>query len=1185
MYLKSIEINGFKSFANKIRLEFPHGITGIVGPNGSGKSNIGDAVRWVLGEQSAKQLRGSRMEDVIFSGTQNRKPLGYAYVAIVFDNADRKIGLDYDEVRVARRVYRSGESEYMLNGSVCRRRDIVELFYDTGIGKEGYSIIGQGQVEKILSGKIEDSRELFDEAAGIAKYKKNRSAAEKSLEQERQNLERVTDILNELEKQVGPLEKQSEKAKEYLKLRDRLKELDIHLFLYDHHSDQLELDNLKKSHQITLNDLAETRQRSETISLENDALREKMNRSGQKIRELEEQQREGTEIRDRMDRAVLELKHNMDSNRALLAHYAQTEQKTQKEQKEKEQQLQEQKKNVQIRTEALEEQRDILTSLEADHEAASRKIDRLQERIHTEQDSLYESMHTEADTKEKLSRFEAMEEQLKIRNAEYNSRLLALRTARKEQESGKERLVEEIRQTRELCQSAEEDYNHQKDLEMKLKTQVHELNDAARRYNQDYLKNRSRYETLAGVVERYDGYNPAIRRIMEQKQKQPGIIGVVADILKMDQRYETAIEIALGGALQNIVTENEQTAKNMVRFLKENRYGRATFLPLSNIRRRNSGLNPALLEEDGVVGVASSLVSVDARFRDLTDSLLGRTLVVEHVDDGLALNRKNHFSLRIVTLDGELLNPGGSITGGAYRHKGNFLGRRRELDDCRGSLEEAQILEQKALKERKAVEEKREICQQTLTETEKAFRTVSLKLHDLEKLLPEQEKKSREADQETVRLKADFADLKEQIEEIRTQKEEILAEQKDSDHTLHNQTIEHLQKQLADLQKELGLRETKKNEQSLTVAKMEQQALFDASTIDRLQSEITSCKNQMAEYRKRQKDLSDSNENLKRESDRREQELLEIRHALQKTESLLEELRQENQTYQKEQNDIFSRQKECNDRIVLLEKEESRVSGRMEKLVSSLESGAAYMWENYELTYKTAQQLSTFDMKMMNIRAMREEKKENTRSIRALGSVNINAIEEFKEVGERYQFLSGQYRDIKESEEKLLRLIEELNRAMQEQFTENFQKIRESFTHVFTDLFEGGTADLALMDESNILETGIRIIAQPPGKKLQSILLLSGGERALTAIALLFAIQNLKPSPFCLLDEIEAALDDANIVRFSKYLKKLSADTQFIVITHRRGTMLAADSLYGITMQERGISTLISVDLIDDQLK
>ena len=1186
MYLKSIEINGFKSFANKIVFEFPQGITGIVGPNGSGKSNIGDAVRWVLGEQSARQLRGSKMEDVIFSGTQSRRPMGFAYVAITFENANRIIPLDYEEVTVARRVYRSGESEYLINGSSCRRRDIVELFYDTGIGKEGYSIIGQGQVEKILSGKIEDSRELFDEAAGIAKYKKNRTVTEKSLEQERQNLERVTDILAELEKQVGPLEEQSAKAKEYLKIRDEEKDIDIHLFLYDYDRLKKEQEESERQYHIVSGDLNETRKTYDKIKDKNGKLQEQTQSVTESLEAKESEREELRRKKESKDNEIMILSHKSESNSLLITHYEELEKQSLEEKHAKTEEVEQLKKAIEQKEQSVKEGQETLKVLEESIVAKRKEQQTCEEKISGENDRLFSIMNSSSDTKEKLSRYKTMEEQLEIRNAEYNSRYISFNSELKEYNEAAEDLLKQQTEAGDTFEEEEKLYQKLKEEEQHLQEKEQKYQDEMGSLNQEYLRTKSRYETLINITERYDGYNQSIRRIMEQKSVNPGIIGVVADILTLPAKYETAIEIALGGALQNIVTEDNETAKKMINFLKKNRFGRATFLPLTNIRRRNSTISPAVLQDEGVIGIASTLVQVEERFQALVESLLGRTVVVDTVDHALALSRKNNFSLRLVTLDGELLNPGGAITGGAFRHSGNLLGRKREIEECKDTLRKAKATWEERKQALADLKGRQQELDQQKREQKAKLDAASLKLHDLNNQIPDMDRKKEELRERIASLKDEHQILKEQIDEIRSQKETLLKQQEDNEqiHEQNHTVLDSLKETLSVIKKEVSDLESEKNERRLSLSKMHQELEYLWNNRERIEKETENLENSLQENKKEMQRLMQENVSHEREQRTLKIALQEITIQMDEISGKLEELKQQRSTAMKKQNQIFQELESENEKLVILEKEASRLSSRQDRMKEELEGKIDYMWESYELTYNQALTLKHYDLKNEEAAEKRRQKKELQKQIKGLGNINVNAIEEYKEVGERYEFLKGQYDDIKEAEAKLLTMIEELNTAMKEQFTKEFGNIQRMFTSVFQDLFEGGTASLELMDTENILECGIRIIAQPPGKKLQNIMLLSGGERALTAIALLFAIQNLKPSPFCLLDEIEAALDDANIVRFSKYLKKLSKDTQFIVITHRRGTMNAADALYGITMQEKGISTLISVDLIDKDL-
>ena len=1195
MYLKSIEINGFKSFANKIVFEFPHGITGIVGPNGSGKSNIGDAVRWVLGEQSAKQLRGARMEDVIFSGTQSRRPMGYAYVAITFDNEGKTIPLDYEEVTVARRVYRSGESEYLLNGSVCRRRDIVELFYDTGIGKEGYSIIGQGQVEKILSGKIEDSRELFDEAAGIAKYKKNRAVTRRSLEKERQNLERVTDVLAELERRAGPLEKQSEKAREYLKLKAREKELDLALFLYDYDHLKAEARDLGERHDIVRGDLEETRDSYEKIKKENASYQEQGDRISASLEEKEASREASRSEKEEEDQQLVLLEQKRETNLRLITHYEELYEQSKEETAQKEEQIRTRDQEILEGQATLTEKEQQLSEKEEQLEDCRDRLSSCEARIDLRNKEIFSIMSSHTDMKEKLSRYETMEEQLTLREAEFQSRNLRIRSDLKESRRQEQENEGLLAAAQGRLSERKRAYEELRDRESAMKAEEEEIRSRIAQANQDYLRARSRYETLYNISERYEGYNRAIQKVMEQKSRNPGIIGVVADIIKVEKRYETAIEIALGGALQNIVTEDNQVAQKMIQYLKRDRLGRATFLPLTNVRRRNIAFSPAILEDEGVIGVASSLVTVDDRFGSLIQSLLGRTIVVDTMDHALLLSRKNNFSLRIVTVDGELLNPGGSITGGAYRHSGNLLGRRREIEEYKTAMESHKETRKQAEETLAAREEEREAFHGQVKEKREELEKIELQIHDLSRQQPLLKEKTEELIRQEKGLDKEYRILRDQLTEIRTQKEELARQEEDTEeiHRQNSSSLDDLQEELQTISSRLAELDQEKNDLTLQVSRLRQQLGFAGQDKERLAEEVRTLQENQESSLQEKARLEKENEEALKERDQHKKKSEEIGQALKEADQILSRLREERSQLQKKQNQIFHQLEDENERLLNLEKENTRLTAREEKISEDLDGKIAYMWDTYEVTYNQAlrmwraaqdeeDQPGSPLMTTAQAGRFRKEKRDVGKQIRDLGNVNVNAIEEYKEVGERYRFMKGQYEDIQEAERKLESMIEDLNKAMRDQFSRQFALIRETFTTVFADLFEGGTASLELMDEEDILECGIRIIAQPPGKKLQNILLLSGGERALTAIALLFAIQKLKPSPFCLLDEIEAALDDANINRFSRYLKRLAKDTQFIVITHRRGTMIAAEALYGITMQEKGVSTLISVDLIDD---
>ena len=1184
MYLKNIEVYGFKSFAQKINFEFHNGITGIVGPNGSGKSNVGDAVRWVLGEQSAKQLRGGNMQDVIFSGTENRKPLSFASVSITLDNSDHKLPVDYNEVTVTRRLYRSGESEYLINGSGCRLKDIQEMFYDTGIGKEGYSIIGQGQIDKILSGKPEERRELFDEAAGIVKFKRRKATTLKKLDEERQNLVRVTDILSELTKQLGPLEKQSETARIYLAKREELKELDVNLFLLDHQRTGELLKELEEKLEQAQRELNEAQAAYDQTKIEYDRLEQELEDLNHRLDTLKEEQQQNALLKQQYEGQVQVLEEQISSGKQNSEHYQNRltalgedlDRRTQEKEK-----LAEDKLELQSRL------KEIRASLSKETEALENIVSNVEECTQAVEDGkneIIEILNSRATTKGKVQRFDAMLEQLNIRKAEISQRILRLKS--EEEVLEKERLNAQkqydavtavIHSTNEECVRLDGEVQKLQD-ELKKQNSQMEIGQTA------YHREASRLESLKNITERYDGYGNSIRRVMEQKNREPGIKGVVADIIHVQKDYEVAIETALGGSIQNIVTDNEQTAKRMIGFLKKNRFGRATFLPLSNISGRG-GLNQRdVLSEPGVVGTANTLVNADKEYSELVMYLLGRVLVVDNIDHAIAIGKKYRHSLRMVTIEGESLSPGGSMTGGAFKNNSNLLGRRREIEELERSVG---ILRKELEETQKSIGEnrsRRNVLRDTIADFQQKLRQQYVEQNTSKMNLEQLKEKEGEIQNSYRQIDREQEELRHQAGEIRQDHSSIARELEDSqkDEKELETFIETKQKELEEWKAE----ETEKTHElekiRLEESSLEQQNQFLQENLSRLNYEI-------AAFQKESQEITENLVQSREEIHKKEEGIQELKNAAQ--ECLLKEEQYGSQRAQwqeeKEKRSashktFFEKRDHLSEKTSLLDKECFRLRSQTEKIEEQREGQISYMWEEYEITPNNALQYRKEEL--TDRQAIKADVTRIKDEIRKLGSVNVNAIEDYKELLERHTFLSGQYDDIVKAEETLEGIILELDEGMRKQFTEKFRDIQREFDKAFKELFGGGKGTLELAEDEDILEAGIRIISQPPGKKLQNMMQLSGGEKALTAIALLFAIQNLKPSPFCLLDEIEAALDDSNVGRFASYLQKLTKNTQFIIITHRRGTMNAADRLYGITMQEKGVSTLVSVDLVENQL-
>lgn len=1184
MYLKSIEVQGFKSFANKIVFDFHNGITGIVGPNGSGKSNVADAVRWVLGEQSAKQLRGASMQDVIFAGTENRKPLSYAYVAITMDNSDHQLAIDFEEVTVARRVYRSGESEYLINGNPCRLKDVTELFYDTGIGKEGYSIIGQGQIERILSGKPEERRELFDEAAGIVKYKKRKATAQKKLENERENLVRVNDILAELERQVGPLERQAEKARIYLKKKEELKTYDVNMFLLEVERIEEQLKDVQGKFSIADRELKDANEAYESAKSEYEKMEQDMADMDEKITGIRENISNSTVMKGRLEGQINVLNEQIHTAEMTDEHL---QSRLDSIDREKEERVQS-KASYDKEKEELDAQ---LAEIELKKSEAMMRLSTLQEEIArcTEgiekgKNEIIELLNKKASVKARQQRFDTMLEQVNIRKAQLTQRLLARKTEEADLESVLSGYRKELDAVNASIQERKTQAVQMEEKEREWKKKSFETNQQLEQAVARYHKEQSRLESLKNIAERYDGYGNSIRRVMEQKAENKGLLGVVSDLIQVDKKYEIAIETALGGNIQNIVTEDEETAKRMIAYLKQNRYGRATFLPLTSVDGKGNFKNTDALAEKGVIGLANTLVKTEAKYEGVTAYLLGRVIVTENIDCAVALARKYRYSLHIVTLEGEYLSPGGSMTGGAFKNSSNLLARKREIEELEKTVADLE----KQIKEHRNRLEDIKTARTLLAEDiekNKAELQEQYILQNTAKMNVERANEQKnESESVFAGLQLESREIENQLREIADNKERI-AEEIEAAKAREQQIEEENVKFQAILDENAG-REAKAqkavSDVQLEEAGIRQKAEFVLVNLERINGEIKRYEDEREGF------LRDAKE-AKKDAEKKRHDIEEIKKTIlasDDTYAALEKELKENLERKEEMSaaykGFFQKREEIGDKITALDKEIFRLNSQREKLEEAHEYQNNYMWEEYELTLHAALELRNEEY--TDLAGMKRMIASIKDDIRKLGDVNVNAIEDYKEVSERYEFLKGQHDDLVEAEKTLMDIIEELDTGMRKQFMEKFAEIQHEFDKVFKELFGGGKGTLELVEDEDILECGIRIIAQPPGKKLQNMMQMSGGEKSLTAIALLFAIQNLKPSPFCLLDEIEAALDDSNVGRFAKYLHKLTKNTQFIVITHRRGTMAAADRLYGITMQEKGVSTLVSVNLIEEDL-
>ncbi|WP_138496583.1 chromosome segregation protein SMC [Paenibacillus pinistramenti] len=1185
MFLKRIELSGFKSFADKTEMEFVRGITAVVGPNGSGKSNISDGIRWVLGEQSAKSLRGGKMEDIIFAGSDARKAVNYGEVSLTLDNSDQALPLDFNEVTVTRRVHRSGESEYLINKQSCRLKDITELFMDTGIGKEAYSIIGQGRIEEILSTRSEDRRGIFEEASGIVKYKSRKKEARKKLEDTEQNLLRIHDLVSELEDQIGPLKEQSEKALHYKELRSRLKDKEISLYIY-------QIEEIHKSWSEANDKLAALREEQSGLAAIVSAHDAKLETERSALRKVEEElenlQRDLLQYSENFEksegyREVLKERHkNLTQNRQQLSETLGASEEIYKRRQEEFDYV---RQKYEAAKAGLEEVRSVLSAEEAKLAGVTGGISSAQEeelkgtllRIMNDMAQARNDIRSGEQQKEAVQRRMSRAEQDGTKWREEQARLTA---AKQELEKVLQRHAKEISDLRSGYISGSERVHS-------LQKLMEESRENLRRWEQKREALVSRRDTMKEMQDDYDGFAHGVKEVLKAARKSQlhGVHGAVAELMTVPEKIELAVETALGAAMQHIVMENEQVSRQAITFLKQRQLGRATFLPLDVIRPRQISEQDkrSVQQENGFIGIGAELVSYEPRYAAIIGSLLGNVVIADNMEHANKMAARLQYRFRVVTLEGDVVNAGGSMTGGSqHRKNSNLLGRNRQLeqldadikqgesmiaqlrqglDDLRTQIGEAETeLERlRAEGDRKRTEEQAAASEMKQLEHEYRHVTEQFELYgreqgDYEKEIEELDKASKAAADKLAQLEAEELKVQQSI-----QAAEFARKASES-------AKEELQSQLTDLKIREG--------------KLEQETLSLHERYARLEEEVTSRKRELEQNRRILQSIEQDLKNNERESVRQTEQLNENKLKKQSTSEDLELKRasraalsrklEEGESETKEQRAAL---KSVDERMLQTEIQANRLDVELDNILKKL-------LDDYELTYERAKQLYAVpDNADETMAAVKELK----RAISALGDVNLGAIEEYERVSERYEFLNEQKNDLVEAKTALYVVIKEMDDEMAKRFKSTFDAIRREFVIVFAKLFGGGRADLVLMDPDNLLETGIDIVAQPPGKKLQNLQLLSGGERALTAMALLFAILHVKPVPFCVLDEVEAALDEANVVRFAEYLREFSEQTQFIVVTHRKGTMEEADVLYGVTMEEGGVSKLVSVKLEDDE--
>ena len=1184
MRLKKLYIHGFKSFADRVEMTFEHGVTGVVGPNGCGKSNISDAVRWVLGEQSARQLRGSRMEDVIFNGTEKRRRMAYCEVTLTFDNEDRSLPSDYTEVAVTRRVFRTGESEYLLNGAACRLKDVVDLFRDTGIGRDGYSIVGQGRVGEILSQKSEDRRQVFEEAAGIVKYKARKSEAEKRLDNTEQNLSRIADIISELESRLEPLRLQSEDARKYLAMREEQKGLDLNVFLIRSERYQEKIAELR----LTAENMRETLAQNER---EQQALNERRESVQNQLSEREEK---AAELRESLQALIQEVEAQEGQANVLRERLAASRREQARVEDEK-RAAEEGETGMRRRIETLEGE----IAREGEAVAAREERQAALDRALEETETAAARLETEAeDAKERVIRF--MNDMGDVKSEQ--ARLTALGEAIDRQLTSLSAGAEEdSRVTADLTRAVEDAegvWDEENDRLKALNEAAREISERTRRAGEEYerltaesqkllsIKQElgSRLKLLTEMQRDYEGYNLSVKQVLMEAERRggAGVHGVVASILHAPQRLERALDMVLGGTLQNVVVDRDEDAKAMIEYLKRNRYGRATFLPISSIRGRTLDMGERrVLSMPGCVGLASEMVTYDPIYRGIVENLLGRTVIAEDLNSGIAIQRAGRYQFRLVTLDGDVMHSGGSMTGGSVQSRmTSLLSREREITESAENMKKLTEKLAQAQNQLKKGEEERAALKK---ERAQLFDDV----HQQEIAVTRAEDHLARAREELNGHTGRAARVNEARAQLAEQKAEILS-QLDALGQRRETTEdegEALRKKAQALQTSLSEKRAALNAQrqeagdarvALATAKRGFEAL--KQDLSRLNAQKGDAARALAEAAESLLALACR---LKADEEALTTEEGRLELARRGLNGAREDFQRADESRLKAQTEL-KEISESAERLRVATEEFTDRSHRAEMALSraenDLEQMTARIWEDYQLTYEGAEPFRDPDFKLAE-----SEKRLNTlrAAIRAMGPVNVSAMDEYRETSERYTELSAQRDDLERAKNDLMGIISELTGKMETQFRAQFEQLDVYFRQTFTELFGGGRAELRLEDPKDALNTGIEIVAQPPGKKLQMLSLLSGGERALTAIAILFAMLKLKPTPFCILDEIEAALDDANIDNFAEYLQTYSTKTQFVVVTHRKGTMSRCDALYGVAMEEKGVSKLMSVKLAD----
>ena len=1180
MYLKRLELQGFKSFADKTILELRPGITTVIGPNGSGKSNISDAIRWVLGEQSMKSLRGTKSLDIIFAGTQNRKSLGFAEASLVFDNSDGALPIEFTEVTVTRKIYRSGETGYYINKTPCRLKDVLELFMDTGIGKDGYSIIGQGKIDEILSNKSEDRRHIFEEAAGIVKYRSRKEEAEKKLEHTKLNLLRINDIISEIEGNLGPLQTQSEKAKKYLNLREELKNIEVGLFVYNIEKYKENLQQIVQDIDVMQSQCNDEEGKLERVKILKEELKSSIDEITEQIENMSnlgfESQKEIEQLNSNINVAKTRITNNNENSVRFKDEIQEQNEKIQElkqELEQKEAKKDNLKQNKEKFEKELNEKQEELAKITEKLSAKELEIEGYKQTVEQNTDKKYE-LQSEINAQEiNFQNYEKRQNQIK---QEIQTTISELDNTRMNKEEISKGFYESKNKKNKAQKSLEEVAKQKQEANQKIKSFESNINILS----SDMRIKESRLKFLIETEKEKEGYIKSVKSLLKDceniKDLGKGMHGVLANIIEVPDELETAIEMCLGASLQNIVTDTEEDAKKLVEHLRKNNLGRASFLPIASVKGKK--LEKLKGNQSGVIGIASDLVKFNKKYEQIILNLLGRTVIVDNMNTAIKVAKQNGYTFRIVTKDGDLINPSGAITGGSVAKKTvNILGRGKEIEKLEKEIKNIKAKIQK-------LEEEKEEYEQSIEGILELSANLEKELQETDITYATEKQKMISIDENIQKLQNRLNKLKEEQKNLETLKQESI-EQKEKIQE-ETQKITNQNEELSKLISEFA--ELNKDDQKyiddlnfditnlkISVSSFDESESSIQEIQERINQELNNAKASIENKNNQIEQIKVENENLEKTIQETLNKIEEIKQKVSNSSAEIEKMKQErtqkSEKLSKQEDEITSKFKIIEDlksQLVKLDVKKTKVEEDINTIINK-------MWEEYELTPNNVEGYA----KPENV-ALTQKRVNNIRTeIRDLGSVNVDSIEEYKNLKDRYDFMSEQRLDLENTMSKLRKVITDMTQIMKEQFREKFKIINKNFGEVFAELFGGGKASLNLEDEENILECGIEITVQPPGKKLQNMMLLSGGEKAFTAIALLFAILKINPAPFCVLDEIEAALDDVNVFRYADYLKKFTEHTQFLVITHRKGTMEAADTVYGVTMEESGISKLLSMKL------